>query len=473
MFDRICALVGLLWLLDWLAYLPLFSVFFGDMEARGYLSRDRRLERKLHVLWLASAAGLIVGNRLAKLAATLFFFALYRHYHIDRRWSSVRRGGGAPGFMNHWAAFSLLLLQASAFLDGSGWLSSQVLWMVRIDFAVIMICAGTYKWAVGYLRSAGMEYGRVNPLWGYWWRHYAAQTPNSAYVRVTNALASLVEIAAGLAMLHPATQVAGALAISASFLYVACFIRLGRLAILMSVLPLLYFPLMPGLVDGMPFHVPVPGAILSVLGLLPWLYVAVLPGVKIMQYTNLFANRALPQPWQDWLSRYANAVPIIIWRVFTPDVTNFYLRIYEVEACTGQRRVLLDESTFRLSALREPGLWLKLRFWHVTEAIALVSVFTTLKYFPSERALFEQKLLTYSRSLEVALGRSLDRLCYEYVSIRKGRQFEFLHVGNFHVDGGRGTVREEKLVPEFDWAAPADHSPVRESTHPGVFTPRA
>ena len=186
-----------------------------------------------------------------------------------------------------------------------------------------------------------------------------------------------------------------------------------------------------------------------------------------MQYYNLFANRSLPGPLQKWVSTYANKVPLIMWRVFTPDVTNFYLRIYEEEP----ERPLLDEATLKITHWQNPLL--KLRFWHVTESIASVSVFTTLKYFPSNRKLFDDKLMRYSLSLQHALGRPLKRLRYEYISIHKmPDRFVFVHVGNFRGDFDTQQVSEEKLRPDFDFTAPSKFSPVRESASVGSFTPK-
>lgn len=444
-FEVLCAVLGCFWLLDWLAYLPLFPEFFG-------------CRRWLHLAWVGSALALVAGGPLAKLWASAFFYVVYRHYYIDTRWSSIRRGGGAPGFMNHWAAAGLLLLQFGAFLDATGWVAEQVLWMLRVDFAVIMLCAGAYKFMVGYWNGEGMEYGQANPLWGYWWRFFAARRASGAFVAVTNALASSVELAAGVLLLFPATHLAGAVLVSLSFVYVALLIRLGRLAWLMAALPLFYHPdVLPSLLAATPVHLN-----FQAPGYLCWIYVALLPVVKGMQYLNLFANRSLPRPLQDWLSRYANLVPIIIWRVFTADVTNFYLRIYGLQ--DGRRIPVLDEETFRLRNVN----WANLRFWHVTESIALVSVFTTLKYFPANRPLFESKLLAYSRSLH----RPEPELLYEYVSIQKAQnRFEFVHVASWTVDQLAGAVSEQKVDPTFDYATPPKFSPLRPSMAPGVFTP--
>lgn len=492
-FDHFCALVGLLFLLDLLAYLPLFEVFFGLSEDSGFQTRRRGRTLGLGLGWLVAALALMSGQRVCMLAATLFFYCTYRFFYIDRRWSSIRRGGGAPGFMSHWTAFYLLLLQAAAFLDASGALPRWLGSMARIDLGVIMICAGVYKYMIGYLKNDGMEYGRVNPMWGYAWRRYRHRDPAGFHETVSNILGSVVEIGAGLCLLSSHLQVLGAVAISLSFLLVGLLIRLGRLAWLMTLLPALCLPNFgPTLMARVPFHLPTPTWLLAGLTGLSWAFLALLPLVKFTQYFNLFANRSLPQPLQSWLTRYANSVPIIIWRVFTPDVTNFYVRIFAIEG--QQERAILTERDYTLHGWT--NLWQKLRFWHVTESITLTSIFTTLKYFPSNRELFDQKLLRYADSL--AEGRPTPvRFRFEYVSIQKlppreiamlppelvyddrpelgpnsATRFAFLHVGNFYVNRDNRRVREQKLLQSFDFAAPSRFSPVRESAAPGSYQPR-
>lgn len=463
-FDLFCWLVGFLWLLDLVCYLPMFAVFFGKIEERGYQPGNQSYTRKLKLAWLLSGLALIFGNRLLKLAASCFFYGLARHYYIDSRWSSIRRGAGAPGFMSHWTALYLVLLQFSSFLDPGGQLPEQILFQMRVDFAVIMLCAGAYKYGVGYWHHDGMEYGCVNPFWGYFWKLFLRLNPGHWAFRAQNILASGVEFAAGLLMLFPPTRVVGALAISLSFIYVALLIRLGRLAWLMAVLPLCYFPdFGTTLISGTPVHLQTPPFLLQGLHGLSWAFLAMLPLVKFMQYYNLFANKSLPGPLQKWVSTYANKVPIIMWRVFTPDVTNFYIRIYSEDP----EEAILDEKVLSLNHWENPLL--KLRFWHVTESIASVSVFTTLKYFPSNRKMFDDKLIRYSQSLQLKARR----LRYEYISIHKlPDRFVFVHVGNFRVNLDTNEVIEEKLRPDFDFTAPSKFSPVRESANVGSFTPK-
>lgn len=445
--------VGFLFFLDLLAYLPFFRVFFGN--------------RWLAPVWAACSLSMVFGGPELAFLGSGGLFVIFRYYFIESRWSSIRRGGGAPGFMSHWTILFLLLVQGAAFLDASGVLAQQTLTMMKVDFAWIMICAGVYKACVGYLHHDGMEYGRANPFWGYHWKAYKNSDPASLHVVVLNWLGSLVEIVAGVLMLTPSllAQQAAALSITLGFVYVAAFIRLGRLAFLMMLLPSIFF-LQPATV---PVHLEVPGPVLMGLGWLTMAYMALLPLVKAVQYYNLFAKREVPQPLQGWVTAYANWVPIIIWRVFTADVTNFFIRVYH-QGPEGEESLVHEDRTYSY----HPHCWWplrwKLRFLHVTESIALTSVFTTLKYFPSRPDLFEEKLLRYSQSLPSTWGKPLRRLRFEYVSIVKTPTcFEYHPVGNFLVDLENQRVERQPIVGDFDYAAPSRYSPCAETQEPGSY----
>ena len=117
-----------------------------------------------------------------------------------------------------------------------------------------------------------------------------------------------------------------------------------------------------------------------------------------MQYLNLFGKRELPRPLQQALTWFANRVPVIMWRVFTPDVTNFFVRIYRIDRASGERTPIVHEDT--TYSYRDRASWRRsLRFLHVTESIAFTTVFTTIKYFRSQRELFESRLRAYAATL--------------------------------------------------------------------------
>ncbi len=474
-YEQVCQAMGLLFLLDLLFYLPIFRVGFSRREAENFRTDDLGFRLVLLGVWLMALALWFAPLPGARLAGAFALTLIFRQYFIAQRWSSVRRGFGAPGFMSHWAARVVLLIELVRAIDAGSTLS-LLFATIRWDFGWIMICAGTYKLLVGYLRNNGMEYGRVNPIWGYHWWLFRHVSPHGLIPVVENYLACLVEIAAGVLMVVPSVdaQVLGAVGITLSFAYVGLSIRLGRLAFLMAVLPFFLWPSVQASANAGPvwaLGAAVPAAVPTAIRACLWIYIVLLPVVKVTQYVNLFLNRTLPQPLQRWITRYANWVPIIMWRVFTADVTNFYVRILGCDERGDTIEPIVTEASYGIGDWRR---WrFKLRLLHVGESIALVSVFTTRKYFPSNVELFNDKLRRYASSLLLDWGRTYPLLRFEYVKVHKaGDHFEYLRLGDYVLDTRTGDVREERLAPGFSFTATADYSPIREGAAPGSMEPK-
>ena len=120
-----------------------------------------------------------------------------------------------------------------------------------------------------------------------------------------------------------------------------------------------------------------------------------------MQYYNLFLNQRFPKYLQLILDKIAKWYPIIIWRVFTLDVINFFIRISQVDKTTNKEYSIIDESNIYLQ---------------VTESIAIVTIFNFLKYFPLKKDIFNERLLKYTSTLPMNFERNYR---FTYVSINK------------------------------------------------------
>jgi len=442
-------LLGALFLIDLLCYLPYARVCLG----RGYWGKswpgnDLTLGAII-LLWALGGLSLLTGTY--PFAGTLVLLMLFRHYYVANRWKNLFRGGGAPGFMSNFAIMHLLSFELAAALDPGGSLSIIAVAVFAVDLGAILLDSGSYKLLSGYLKSEGMEYGLANPMWGYWYRIFRRLPPNGLLLKGQDVTAAI-------------TQAGG-------FLYLIPLVRLGRLAALMAVLPLPLLLQLPVAVSGAT-ELPVasaPGLAAQIQAVVLIAYVVLLPAVKTMQYLNLFVGRSLPRTLQSWLTGYANSVPIIVWRVFTPDVTNFFIRIHAIDAAGEARIVLSEDGTYAYRGLRR---WRSAaRFLHVTESIALTTVFTTLKYFPSRRDLFEERLVAYARSLEL---RDAAAVRFEYVAIVKASsQMRYDTVGEFTVDLATGAVGERKIDPAFDYSRRANFSHIKESTGFGSYLPKA
>jgi hypothetical protein len=461
-------LLGVLFLIDLLSYLPYARTCLGPGYWRqSWPSRDAALGVVI-IAWALASVSLMTGT--LPVAGTLVFLVLFRHYYIANRWKNLFRGGGAPGFMSHFAILHLLSFELAAAFDPTRSLSTIALVVFSVDLGTILLDSGVYKLLSGYVRSEGMEYGLANPMWGYWFRFFRRVDPHHILLRAQDLIAAAGEVVMGSAMIVFPFRGIGAVICIASFAYLLPLIRLGRLAALMAVIPL---PLLPDLPIVLPARIELPTAAapgwaaqLQAIVLLA--YLALLPAVKVVQYLNLFQRRPFPRAIQGWLTYYANATPIIMWRVFTADVTNFFIRIYMVDASGREHAVLTEEGTYAYRHLRR-FRW-SARFLHVTESITLTTVFTTLKYFPSRRDLFEERLVGYARSLGLL---DATRIRFEYVAIRKdAAALRYDAVVEFVVDLATATVTERKLDPTFNYSLPARFSHIRESVGFGSYLPR-
>ena len=467
---------GVLLLLTLAQIAPQARRYFISERWGGYARSDRRVDLvqnpyllpAIMIVWAVAAVCLIVGRWTV--TASLVNLLLCRYFFIAMRWKGVLRGMGAPGFMTYWMAACVFFLEYGAIYDPSGSVRTAAIFTFRLDFAVIMLCAGTYKSLAGYAHNDGMELGMINPWWGYWGRLYGRLQPTHWVFRALNHLAYLTEIVAGLLMLVPATQLLGALLIFGSFAFIALHIRLGFLAEMVMLCCVFFVPA-GGLVDRLVAAV-APTAPLGSAGAAPgWLnagltaalyaYAVLLPLAKVGQYYNFLAWRSLRGPLQAALDRYTNFFGIIIWRVFSVDHTNFWARIFFQDRTTGVR----DEAArFGSLELRQ-----RFRYAHVGEFICLVSLFTTLKYYPSNSALFAERMLRYCRTLGCPSGSDV---VFEYLSVRKDRgRFEFLPAAEYTVDLGAGTVIERVLDPSVSVRSASPVSPVHAGVRPGSYAP--
>jgi hypothetical protein len=424
----------------------------------------------LLAVWALAAAALITGT--ATPWAALVNLVFCRYFFIHMRWKGVLRGMGAPGFMAYWTGLAVFLLEYTARFAPA--LRGTALLVLQVDLALIMLSAGVYKFTGGYPRNHGMELGLCNPMWGYWWKWYAARPPASVVFWTMNQLAWGTEVVAALLMLVPSTRELGAVLLILSFLFILTQIRLGFLCEMVVVCGLLY--VVPGgAIDRWIAAIVPASAVTSsvtasaavssgsglsivnaVLAVSLWAYLALLPFAHAGLYYNFYGRRSLPGPVQRMFVRYTNMFGLIIWRVFSVDLVNFFIRVWR-EPRNGGARTLVA----RL------GSWP--RFNHVGEMICITSLFTTLKYYPSNNAIFRERLLRYARTLARGAG---DVLVFEYVSVvRRERSFDWVPMASYRVDPDAGTVEEHLIDKSFSPRAAHVVSPVHEGAVPGSYAP--
>jgi hypothetical protein len=416
--------------------------------------------------WFICALSLVMG-RWTVLAA-LINLLLCRYFFVHMRWKGVLRGMGAPGFMTYWLAASVFLLEYTALYAPE--VRPLGLLVLQVDFALIILSAGVYKFTAGFPRNHGMELGLVNPEWGYWWRFYRKLSPNHFLIKTLNHLAWATEVVAAVLMLIPPTRFIGGLLIIISFFFIGTHIRLALLCQMVMLCGVLFF--FPGsygdqfvrlLVEAHPATVHTAGPLLTVInhalafGL--WTYLFLLPLAYFGIYYNFFARKRFPRVWQRLLDVYTNFFGIIMWRVFTIDLINFFPNIYH-QPRGGGERTLISRYGWRAGSIR---------FSHVGESITLTCLFTTLKYYPSNHDLFTQRLMRYARTVP----RPPDAiLVFEYIGIHKTEtEFEFLAVADYVVDIDAGKITEHRLNDRVSVYAAHEASPLHEGALPGSYAP--
>jgi hypothetical protein len=467
------AAYGVLLLAQLVLALPHARRFFISERWGGYARsapavdavQNPRVMPVVLVVWFACSASLISG--VWAVWAALLNLALCHYFFVWMRWRGLLRGMGAPGFMTYWLGVAAFLLELTTQYAPSA--HDLALLALQVDFAVLFLSAGIYKLLAGYRRNYGVDLGLANPEWGYWWRFWTRLRPDHWAIKTLNQLGWAGEIVAAILMLLPPTRFLGAVLLIVTFALVRTQIRLGVLSEAVMLVGVLYFH--PGsvgarAVDAAFAWLPsstAPG------GEVAWLptslkvflvaYMALLPLAYAGLYFNLFARRWLPPGMQRALDLYTNAFGIILWRVFSSDVVNFFVLIHRLRA-DGSRE-LVSRYGWRNG----------LRYAHVGESITVTSLFTSLKYFPSNNALFVERLLRYA----CTVPREQDeKLVFQYVSVGQGeRRFEHVPAAEFVVDVDAGTVEERTLRADIRLRGGHELSPVHEAAHPGTYAPAA
>ena len=464
-------LVGVLQLLFFLQMLPHLRRAFLSVAYGGY-GDDRLVTRILQsppLLVIGSAAWvggsvLLISDRLPLLGA-LLQLVIAQYVFIRVRWTSLSRGCGAPGYCSYWLSLAASLLCVGSLLSPAAlqWLSLAI----TIDFALIFLVAGLYKVASGYASGFGVLLGLANPEWGYAPNFWQRRRPKAAYFKVLDTYGWLGEIVGALLILVPATRAIGAVVIAAMFLALVPLVRLGTLTLVvigqcLLVILLAGDPLSLALkallgvanVSGDAPVAEVHG--LLVAGVLVYL------GFIILGYTlmlaNFFASKRLPGGIQSIGEISSNALGQILWRVFTADVTDFYVNIFASSVRDSGKQLISRWSGIGWG-----------RYQDVTEAITVTSIFTTRRYFPGDHPRFTDRLMRYAQTLGNAHG---DIYIFELTHL----DFAADHVRcttavRFIVDRTSGSIKREQLESSDPTAAPSVHTRSRPGSRPGSYLP--
>lgn len=466
---------GILQLTNLLLYLPHARRFFVSERWNGYSRSCRGVDLVQNPFtlplfmgaWIFCSLGIVLDRHTILCAFLNFIFCWY--FFVRMRWKSVLRGSGAPGLMNYWLAGAVFLTEYTRrFAPG---LYPLTLLVFQVDLALIIFTSGFYKFNAGFPQNEGMDYGLVNPEWGYWPEFYKKLPPGHWLFKVYNQMAWSGQIASAVLMLIPQTRYLGGALLILSFVVVQANIKLALLSVMMMLSGVLFFS--PGtpaeeiLLALWPYaHDYRPQSLLffqaafnGFLKIFLPAYLFMLPLIYGGLYYNFYARKTLPAFLQKPLELYANLFGMILWRVFSADLIDFYIQIYRAPSGNHGKRTLLSSW----------DKWNHFRFRHVAESITVTTLFTTLKYYPSNPKLFEERLLRYAHTLPCAPG---EILIFEYIRVVKGKgRWEFQSAEEVLVDLVKNRIERILKVSDFKVSQTAKGSPVHEAAGPGSYKP--
>lgn len=413
------------------------------------------------VLWVAACVGLIAQRAVVASASVLVLIGY--HHFVRGRWTSVARGCGAPGFVTAWLSWASLLL--ALVLSGSLPRPELLAWTLIVEFALIFLVAGYYKSRSGYRSGRGVHLGLINPHWSYaprFWRRVGSHSP---LIRLLDLYGWVGELVGAALILIPATRTIGAAILAAMFIALVPLIRLGALpvAVLLQCLLVVLLAddpsarsirawLVPGAGTPVEPGTAVPASVLVTV-VVAYLTLVLLGYGGML--ANLFAAWRPHPRVQRALDRVTNRLGLILWRVFTSDVTGFHIRILAV----------LADGSVRPLPPWGGSPWH--RFGDVTEAIAVTTVFTSRRYFPGRREIFEDRLRRYARTLP---GDAVAHR-FEYWTIEPDAEGFSRHAATFTVDRATGAVEERIHLPEDVTVRPYAGSAVSPGSVPGSYRP--
>ena len=103
---------------------------------------------------------------------------------------------------------------------------------------------------------------------------------------------------------------------------------------------------------------------------------------------------------------------------------SFYVQAYFEDKDSGERQLYSKPGEYDLSS--------GLRYIHVCEFVCFVSIFTTVRYFPSNSPLFTNKLWCYTRTLPCPENH---RVVYQWIDLKKSEHgFEEVASQEFALD---------------------------------------
>ena len=412
--------------------------------------------------WIGASLALVAGLHL--IVSSLILFLISQYVFIRQRWVNLSRGCGAPGFTSYWLSVTAFILSVGEQI-GPYALNAGIS-LATLDFALIFLTAGVYKFASGYTRGSGVYRGLVNPAWSYAPHFWSRRAKWRGLYKALDTYGWVGEIAGAILVLIPVTRSLGALIIASMFIALIPLIRLGTLTVVVLSMCLLVILGSSDPIAVLVKNAPqVPGVTISSapMNATELVFVLVLVAVagclllsNIGMVLNLYAGWKPPGLIQRTLDSLSSILGTSLWRVFTSDVTEFYVQIWDVS--------LVDHKEREIS--RWGGMGYS-RFKDVTEAITVTSIFTARRYFPYDLSIFEGRLLRYAGSIPRACRRS--RLEFRYIQIMADSDLvSYSNPVSFSIGQDSQSVVTHIHTSDTT-TTPAQYSAVRPAIRPGTY----
>ena len=432
-------------LFQYVLLIPNYKLIFSEKKFGGYLDRKKmslKFESELvTVVWILLNFLLLLEIEKIYTSFMLLLFCYY--YFILHRFTSISRGMGAPGYFTFFInKINFLIILVSEYFPNS---LNYLVNFISTEIGLIFVVSAVYKIKSGYLTDRGINIGLVNPQWSYFPNFWQKISPFSIKFKILNFLSIYMELLGGIFLCIPKTQVAGFTLITLTFLAVATTVRLGVLCIqiILSVSIVFINTLET---KNLTYRHDVLKIILFIIIIAEIISYLVNFMILTKEYNFKFIIRRFVQ----FMNKYYG---ISLWRVFTSDITSIYVEVYAKNQF-GEYKLL-----------SEWDKWNCFRYRNVGESITITSIFTTLKYFPADSNLFENKLLTHSYSI-----KHYDFIKYKVYYIDSNiahSSHEFVLISHFNVNKLNKEISVEAKNNKIDLRNPDKFSAVRKNSGSG------
>lgn len=438
--------VGILNILQIFMLIPNYRRFFLSSEFNGYIIRGgNSLKKEPEIFlsfWISLSLLLVIGE-IEMFASPILTIVAY-YYFIRLRFVSINRGMGAPGYFTWLTNKNCTLILITENINNG--LMPILLKYILIEAGLIFFISGMYKRKSGYSSGRGINVGLVNPQWSYAPKFWKKIKLDSPIFFLLNLLSIWGEIIGAVLLILPGLDKPGSLILILMFFAVAFWVRLGILCL--QIILILSVSFMSTGTDEKNSNLILGTTIETTYILFFTILILLQLLAYYVNYNSLINLKKYDSNFQTITHLMNKYYGVSLWRVFTSDITSIYINIYS----SG------DNKNYKLLSKWESHNCF--RFRNVGESITVTSLFTTLKYFPLDKELFNKKIITYSNSIEQS---RFIKYKVHYIS-NSNNYSKKIFVSEFLVDKNKKKVIETILDTQVDLRAADIYSSVRPNS---------